>query len=732
MHFLEKKAIILLLMFVVINRVEAKLERVGYSYGGYYFEKFTCSTIQSFGIDVRLFAEPYDATGYMKADSNFLFIVDAMWHRIIYLKGVPGDSINTWTKSIGKLGFGINEFNTPHGIDVDDERILYIADTDNGRIVKLRMVGDNLQWHDTFGFGFLVSPFDVAVNGNHVYVVDAGNNKVLRFRTDGTLECTYSGSGVGSLSSPKGIAVFDDCIYITDTGNKRIILLKDYGNSMGFVRAQVVDVNKERLYLDIETDTAGCVYVADAMQNKILKFSKELEYHLYSFGSYGTDINQFIHPKGLFVPDTLIGIIENWGDQSGFQVYKSVPQLIYAKVHPDVVDVTVRNCVITFAIDEYSIVRVKVVNKNIWEGHVTPGAEYTTTWDGRDADGRLCLPGTYTIEFRNDFGRLIGSVNVVVKGTIKSGELTQNEHWTEEGEPYVLTGNVWLRGGSRLTIDPGVKVMPTGDYGIYTRYQNPYWQYIYAQGNAINPIRFTPHRKLYPVADSIPNGFWKGIHINASARAESLIFDHCIIEGAGSDSAALWVHNASKILSVTNTEISKSGSYGLYCNYICNNVLVTNCLFKDIDSIPLHGNFKWIGEIYDNRFENNGLNVIAIESAIRSTDATIHNQGVPYWFLKGEFLVESSDNNYCPTLTVQPGVKIFFHDSSGLYLGVYPPPMRAKILAQGTPDSMIIFSALDTTKHWRGIHIADDNIADTSRFEYCKISYGGADFKYLV
>ncbi|MGQ9665616.1 MAG: right-handed parallel beta-helix repeat-containing protein, partial [bacterium] len=293
------------------------------------------------------------------------------------------------------------------------------------------------------------------------------------------------------------------------------------------------------------------------------------------------------------------------------------------------------------------------------------------------------------------------------------------------GEPYVLTGNVKVPGGGRLIIDPGVKVMPRGNYGIYPYYQNPYWQYIYAQGSAINPIRFTPHRKLYPVSDSIPTGFWKGIHINADARAESLIFDYCIIEGAGSDSAALWVHNANQILSVSNTEISKSGSYGIYCNHLCHNVSVVNCLFKDIDSIPLHGNFKWIGEIYDNRFEDNRLNVIAIESGSRNTDAVIHNQGVPYWFLKGTFVVESSNDTSCPTLTVQPGVKIFFHDSSGLYLGLYPYPMRGKILAQGTADSMIIFSALDTTKHWRGIHIADNNIADTSKFEYCEISYGG-------
>ncbi|MEO0129958.1 MAG: NHL repeat-containing protein [candidate division WOR-3 bacterium] len=511
MHLVYKCTVVFLFFFIAANLLEAKLERVGYSYGGYYFEKFTRATLRSFEIDASVFGEPYDAVGYTKADSHYLFIVDAMWHRVIYLKGVPEDSINTWTKSIGKLGFGMYEFNTPHGIGIDNNHIIYIADTDNRRIVKLVMNGDTLKWLNTFGEAFLMFPYDLSVSGNNIYVVDAGNNKVFRFGLDGILQCVYSGSGVGVLSSPKGIAVYGDCIYITDTGNRRIVLLKDYGTSMGFVRARTIDVGQDRLYLDRETDMAGCVYLVDALQNKIIKISKGLEHYLYSFGSYGTNINQFIHPKGLFLADTLIGIIENWGEQSGFQVYKSVVNLICAKVQPNVVDVTLRNCSITFAVDEYSMMKVIVANKILWAGNVSPGIEYTTVWDGKDSGGNLCLPGTYRIEFQDSIGRLIGSINVIVKGTIKSGVLSPNEHWTEEGESYGLTGNVQVAGGGKLTIDPGVKVMPVGNYGIKLP-QTVSGNSIFAQGTALNPILFTPHRKLYPQPDPVPKGFWKGIY----------------------------------------------------------------------------------------------------------------------------------------------------------------------------------------------------------------------------
>jgi hypothetical protein len=81
-------------------------------------------------------------------------------------------------------------------------------------------------------------------------------------------------------------------------------------------------------------------------------------------------------------------------------------------------------------------------------------------------------------------------------------------------------------------------------------------------------------------------------------------------------------------------------------------------------------------------------------------------------------------STYCPTLVIQPGVRILFSDSCGLYA-----QPRSKIIAIGKPDSAITFTALDTTRHWRGIHINNSHPADTSRFEYCDISYGG---RYLV
>ncbi|MEO0129953.1 MAG: hypothetical protein ABIL02_06920 [candidate division WOR-3 bacterium] len=52
----------------------------------------------------------------------------------------------------------------------------------------------------------------------------------------------------------------------------------------------------------------------------------------------------------------------------------------------------------------------------------------------------MVIPGDYRIVFGavSPAGADIYEKPFHVKGTIKSGVLSPNEHWTEEGEPYVL------------------------------------------------------------------------------------------------------------------------------------------------------------------------------------------------------------------------------------------------------------------------------------------------------
>src|SRR3954469_17375915 len=47
-----------------------------------------------------------------------------------------------------------------------------------------------------------------------------------------------------------------------------------------------------------------------------------------------------------------------------------------------------------------------------------------------------------------------------------SGNISGNTTWTKAGSPYMLTGNVGVRTGYTLTIEPGVTVERDSDYQI--------------------------------------------------------------------------------------------------------------------------------------------------------------------------------------------------------------------------------------------------------------------------
>jgi len=439
----------------------------------------------------------------------------------------------------------------------------------------------------------------------------------------------------------------------------------------------------------------------------------------------------------MFIQDTAIVIIEEWTDYSGIQAYKEKVRIKELKTSKTVFDATEQEITISFKIDDYSTGARVIIEDREWNfTGLTPDVEYKVIWDGRHNNGNLFLPGNYIVRLNLNEGD-VKTISVKVKGTIKSGTLSPNEHWTEEGGPYVLTGDVQLAYNGRLEIDPGVKVMPTGNYGIklpYSVYKNS----LIVQGTVINKILFTPHRKLLPEPDTIPRGFWKGIGFEGyyyySPYDDTLMLEHCIIEAAGSDTAAIHVKDWGQVI-MDNCEIRKSGGYGYYETHIRAGrnypmTCITNCSFKNNDSLPIRVSFSSICEIHNNFFENNNPQALEVIAAQRKRSGTIANQGIPYWFIARRyagadvrFYVQSGTNDSCTTLTIEPGTKLFFEDSTVLIVG--SSSNRGKVIAQGNGTDSIVIAARDTTLGWQGIHIASYNITDTSRFEYCKIEYGG-------
>jgi uncharacterized protein (TIGR03437 family) len=215
-------------------------------------------------------------------------------------------------------GLGIEDFsgdggpaakaalNYPYYVAVDSGGVIYIADTNNGRIRKIANgiittvagSGGPFSGDGGEGIGALLNyPSDVALDAaGNIYVSDTWNNRVRKLTRSGTIT-TVAGSGnqgfsgdggpatAASLDYPYGIAV-DSAgnLYIADTHNNRIREVTTDGvihtiagsGTRGYSGdggpATGASLSNPR---GVQVDSAGNVYIADSFNHVIREVNKK-------------------------------------------------------------------------------------------------------------------------------------------------------------------------------------------------------------------------------------------------------------------------------------------------------------------------------------------------------------------------------------------------------------------------------------------------------------------------
>jgi DNA-binding beta-propeller fold protein YncE len=251
------------------------------------------------------------------APDGTLFVADSGNHRVVVY-----DADGNQLTSFGTFGAGLGEFNEPWGIAADDEYV-YVADTWNYRIQKFTHDGDFVS---SFGIGGTMNdgaanmdnvyfgPRAVALRGdNELIISDTGNHRLQVTDRDGNFieEVGSVGAQLGQFNEPVGLAVGpNDAIYVADTWNRRIQSLT--GDLVPFFDWRVDSWKSDSLENKpyVAVDSANQVYVTDPEGYRVLIFDAA-GFYLGRFGRFGSEVNNFNIPNGIAVgPDDTVYVAD--------------------------------------------------------------------------------------------------------------------------------------------------------------------------------------------------------------------------------------------------------------------------------------------------------------------------------------------------------------------------------------------------------------------------------------
>lgn len=228
---------------------------------------------------------------------GFTYYIDTS-HNIIYRYTHTGATtqINCCT------GLSPSTLNNPRSIAVDSHGDLYIADTENNRVVEVADVTSSAQVSlvDTQALQ-LSSPSGVSLDaGGDLYISDTGNNRLIK--VDVARQASIVNTAPYQLASPLGVSVDPSgLLYIADAGNNRILAVPPSGSPTVLFSDQV------NAPMSITPDGYGNLYIAQtggaAQQNADVP--GEVPAVVASFSS--TSIN-LLHGTGEQAPVTTLTI----------------------------------------------------------------------------------------------------------------------------------------------------------------------------------------------------------------------------------------------------------------------------------------------------------------------------------------------------------------------------------------------------------------------------------------
>jgi hypothetical protein len=320
-------------------------------------------------------------------------------------------------------------------------------------------------------------------------------------------------------------------------------------------------------------------------------------------------------------------------------------------------------------------------------------------------------------------------------GTKHEANVTSNETWTADGSPHIVTHDITVRDGGKLTLEPcaEVRVAKGASINVAT-VPNPGEGTLLAEGSATRPITI---KRL----DADP---WGSLFVMTNGK---VTLRYVTLEGGGSDNPGLVVRGRAALpiaKDVLVDHVTIKGAKGYGASLYEGSAFAPGSTDLEISGSgkePLRVGEHALDTLPKGKYTGNASDAIRIimdavqpYAGLQET-GTMHMLGVPYIF--GELgnetfrVEENSATKAKTTLTIEAGVTVKFMKGTRLEVNHFTSdqPAGGALVALGTDAQRITFTSAEPAPargDWAGLWFGAVPLA-TNKLDHVVIEYAGGD-----